>query len=214
MVDRVELVLRHQPLEMRELQRDHAFRREQPGHAGDEVVEVRDLGQHVVADDQIGAPALGDQRIGQGDAEEVDLRRDAFVDRDAGDVGGRLDAEHGHAERQEMLQQIAVIARKLDHQAVRAEAEPVLDHLAIGLGVRDPARGVGREVGVLAEDLLRAHVLLQLDQKAGPAHQRVQGEVGLHRVELARRQKALAERRHAEVDEGTLEPAAAQPAPA
>ena len=76
-VDRVELVLRHQPLEMRELQRDHALRREQPGHAGDEVVEVGDLRQDVVADDQIRPPAFGDQGVRQLDAEEVDARRDA-----------------------------------------------------------------------------------------------------------------------------------------
>jgi hypothetical protein len=37
-------------------------------------------------------------------------------------------------------------------------------------------------------------------------------EVGLHRVDLAGREEALAQRRHAEVDEGVLEGATAQPA--
>ena len=71
-------------------------------------------------------------------AEEVDPRRNALVDRHLGDVGGRLDAEHGNAERQKVLKQVAVVARELDDQAVRAETEARRDHLAIGLGVRDP----------------------------------------------------------------------------
>ena len=39
-----------------------------------------------------------------------------------GDVGGRLDAEHRHAQRQEVLQQIAVVAGELDDEAVGAQA--------------------------------------------------------------------------------------------
>ena len=80
-IDRVELVLRHQSLEMRELQGDDAFRLEQAGHARDEVVEVGHLSQHVVADDQIRAFAFGDQRVRQLDAEESDARRNTVVDR-------------------------------------------------------------------------------------------------------------------------------------
>ena len=96
-------------------------------HAGDEVVEVGHLRQHVVADDEVGLRALGDQLLGEPRAEEIDAasgrpsRRPRF-----GDVGRRLDAEHGHAERQEVLQQIAVVAGQLDHQAVgrRGRAAP------------------------------------------------------------------------------------------
>ena len=100
---------------------------EQARHAGDEVVEVGHLGQHVVADDEIGR--AGPRRrsaLGERDAEELDPGRDALGERDLGHVGGRLDAEHGHAERQEVLQQIAVVAGQLDDQAVRPEPEPLL----------------------------------------------------------------------------------------
>ena len=124
-VDRVELVLRHQPLEVRKLQRDHAFRLQQERHAGDEVVEVGHLGQDVVADDQIGALPSATSASASATPKNSTLRRNALVDRDLGDVGGRFDAEHRHAERQEMLQQIAVVARELDDQAVRSEAEPL-----------------------------------------------------------------------------------------
>ena len=211
-VDGVELVLRDQPLQVRELERDDALRLEQERHAGDEVVEVRHLRQHVVADDEVGPLALGDELGRQPLAEELDPARYALLHRDLGDVGGRLDAEHRHAQRQEVLQQIAVVAGQLDHQAVGPKPQPLRDRLAVGLGVLHPARRVGREVGVLAEDVLRAHVLLELDQEALSAHQRMQREVRLHGVELVTRQKALAQRRHAEVDECMLQCRAAKAA--
>ena len=42
---------------------------------------------------------------------------------DRGDVRGGLDAEHRHARRHEVLEQVAVVAAELDDQAVRAETE-------------------------------------------------------------------------------------------
>ena len=121
------------------------------------------------------------------------------------DVGRRLDAEDGHAERQEVLQQVAVVAGQLDDEAVGPESEPLRDHLAVGLGVRDPGGRVGREIGVLPEDVLRADILLELDQEALAADQHMQREVRLHRVELVAREEALAQRRHAEIDERVLQ---------
>ncbi len=84
--------------------------------------------------------------------------------------------------------------------------------VAVLAAVLQPARGVGREVRVLAEDLFTAHVLLELDQVAPAAHEHVQRIERLHLVELLLREIALAERRHAEVDERVLERRAAEPA--
>ena len=89
---------------MRELERDDALRRQQELHGGDEVVEVGHLRQDVVADDEIGALALGDEALGQCGAEELHQRGNIAAARGFGHVGGRLDAEHGHAQGQEMLQ--------------------------------------------------------------------------------------------------------------
>src|SRR5205085_6743696 len=69
-----------------------------------------------------------------------------------------------------------------------------------------------REVRVLGEDVLRSDVLRQLDEVTGLADAHVQRIEGLHRVELVRAQEALAERRHAEVDDGTAERRAAEAA--
>ncbi len=120
-VDRVQLVLVDQPHQVRELDGDDAARREQHLHAADEVVEVGHVGEHVVGGDQVGLAALGEPRRGL-DAEERDLGRDALGDRDLGDVGGRLDAEHGHAALGEVLQQVAVVAGELDDLALQPRA--------------------------------------------------------------------------------------------
>ena len=58
MVDGVELVLLDQADQMREFERDDTLRLQEDLHAGDEVVEIRNLRQHVVADDQIGLDPL------------------------------------------------------------------------------------------------------------------------------------------------------------
>ena len=79
MVDGVELVLRDQALQMRELERDDTLRLEQALHAGDEVVEVGHLRQHVVADDEVGLLALGGEPLGKRRAEELDQRRHAAL---------------------------------------------------------------------------------------------------------------------------------------
>ena len=95
-------------------------------HAGDEVVEVGHLGQHVVADQQVGAVPLAARAGSRARrAEELDeRRRPRCSTRAFGDVGGRLDAEHRNAVLDEVLQQVAVVARELDDQRLLgAEAE-------------------------------------------------------------------------------------------
>ena len=51
-------------------------------------------------------------------AEELDQRRDPLRLGDPGHVGRRLDAQHGDAPLDEILQQIAVVAGDLDHPAL------------------------------------------------------------------------------------------------
>ena len=59
MVDRVELVVLDQAQQVRHLDGHHALRGKQDLHAADEVVEVGNVGHHVVGRDQVGAAALG-----------------------------------------------------------------------------------------------------------------------------------------------------------
>ena len=67
--------------------------------------------------------------------------------------------------------------------------------------VGDPGVRVRREVRVLREDLLRGDELLELHQQAALADPHVQRIERLHRARPLGRHIALAQRRHAEVDE-------------
>ena len=131
-----------------------------------EVVGPGHLGEHVGPADQVGLLALRRQLARRPLAEERDQGRDALLDGHLRHVGRRLDAEDGDALLHEVLQQVAVVARDLDHEAVLPEAEPLRDHVRVAAHVLDPAVGVRGEVGVLGEDRLRADVLLELHQEA------------------------------------------------
>ncbi len=60
-VDRVPLVVGHEAHQVRELHRDDAAGLEQDLHAGDEVVEVGHVGEHVVAEQQVGGGLAGER---------------------------------------------------------------------------------------------------------------------------------------------------------
>ena len=119
-VDRVELGPFEQPLNVRELEREQAVRRQQPGKALDEVVEVGDLGEDVVAGDQVGPAARCDELVGELHAEEACERRDALGVGHRRDVLGGLDPEDPDLPVAEVLEQVAVVAGDLDDEARRA----------------------------------------------------------------------------------------------
>ena len=142
-IDGVELVEFDEFQEMGKLHRQHPLGLQCKLQAGDEVVDVGDVGENVVADQEVGLGAIGCQDLGGFGAEEPDQGRDALLLGDFGDVRRRLDAEDRYALGLEVLQQIAVVAGDLDDLAMGAEAEP-RDHLVgIALGVAEPAVGVG-----------------------------------------------------------------------
>jgi hypothetical protein len=100
-----------------------------------------------------------------------------------------------------VLEQVAVVAGDLDHAVLPSERVSVDHRLRVAPRVLHPGVRVGREVRVLGEDLIGRHVLGQLHQQAALADPHVKRIEGLHRVEALERQKALAERRHPEVEE-------------
>ena len=74
----------------------------------------------------------------------------------------------------------------------RHQVEACADHLDIRSRVLDPGGGVGGEVGVLAEDLVRRHELRELDEQAARAEAGVQWVEALRRLEPFSRDHALA----------------------
>ena len=132
--------------------------------------------------------------------------------RHARDVGGRLDAERRDPSLHDVLQQVAVVARELHHETARVEPESLDRHLDVIAGVRDPRIGVRGEIRVLAEDRLSSDELLELHEQAALADLGVQRIERLHRGHAIRRHVALAQRRHAEVDERVSKRRAAEAA--
>ena len=63
MVDRIELVVLDQTLQMRKFERNDAFGLQKQADAGHEVVEIGNLGQHVIADDEIRLLAASDKVV-------------------------------------------------------------------------------------------------------------------------------------------------------
>ena len=180
MIDRVELPLRHQAEQVVELQRDHAARFEQDAKAGDEVVEVRHVGQHVIGHDQMRTPARGGQLAGHVRAEESHHGGDAPADRLFGDVGGRLDAQRVHPFRHQVLEQVAVVARDLDDAIPSVQVQTRGDHVGVGLRMPEQRRRIRREVLVVGtEDRFRIGEDLELHQTAGRTEERAKRIVRL-----------------------------------
>ena len=86
-IDGVELVALDQPHEVRKFHGQRAGGLEQQRQAGDEIVEVGHVGEHVVANqtDRPWRPSA-DQLLGQLNAEEAHQRRHAHRFRRLGDV--------------------------------------------------------------------------------------------------------------------------------
>ncbi len=118
-----------------------SLRREQLSEPGHEIVEIGNVGQHIVGDDQVGGPALGlEFRRGLA-AEESDDRLQSVVPlRRLGAVRRRVDAERRDAAPQEILQQVAVVARHFDHARRWPQFEPIDCHRREALGMFQPGR--------------------------------------------------------------------------
>src|SRR6516164_1746897 len=114
-IDRVELILVDDPFKMEKLQCDHTVGREQMRQSCGEVVEIRDLRQHIVGDDEIWLPTLGHELLCQLQAKKLDESGNILSARRFGHIGGWLDANYRNAQRQEMLKQVSVVASDLNH---------------------------------------------------------------------------------------------------
>ena len=159
------------------------------------------MSEYVVGDQQVRLAALGNEAGRELPAEELDHGLDPPFPGRLRDVGRGLDPQRGYAALDDVLEQVAVVAGQLDHLAVLPQPE-ALDHGGhVVARVGDPGIRIGREVCVLGEDRLRRHQLLELYEQALLADPHVQRIEGLHRPQLLQGDVALAQRRHAEVDE-------------
>ena len=192
----------HQPQQVRKLQRQRALRRKHLAQAGDEIVDVRHMGEHVVAQHQVAAAPPGDEAAREVQAEELAEAFDAARARRGGRACGGLDADAGNVALLQVLQQVAVVRRHLHHQRARPQGQP-LHHLPnIVARMRQPRGRVGREVHIVAaEQRLGALDLVQLHQAAFGTGQRPQWQVRLAPLQRIGIEKGVRRRSAAQVDE-------------
>ena len=168
--------------------------------------------KHIVAEYQVGVAVLFDNPGRIAAAMKRHIGSDTLVARHLGDIRCRLDPQHAHAGRDEMLQQVAVVAGDFDDQVIFRQFETLAHRLGVATRMFHPGIGVRRKIRVFAEKFRRRRELFQLHQKAGVANARMQRKKRLHGVQIGPLDMCLTQRRHSEIDERRQFGRAAEPA--
>ncbi len=205
-IDRVELPLRDQLQQMGKFQRDRATGLERNRKATGEIIDVRDMGIDVVAQDQIRLAALGGQTLRQGFTEELTQHGDPQSLSGGGGAGRGLDPQAGNPSRAHVLQQVAIVAGHLNHQTGGIKPQ-VLNHLAaIQRRMRDPAgRGAGKVGVVMGEESIGRGKVLGLHQPAAITDLDPQREGQLGLTQIGRRKIGIGRGREAQIKKAMLE---------
>ncbi len=175
MVDRVELGLREQRHEGRILHGHHRRGLAEHREPSDEVVQVRDVRQHVVGHDQAGCPCSSTTSSAVRRPKNAVIVGTPAADAMAATFAAGSTPRTRTPERRELAQQVAVVAGDLD-DAVRSRSSSSRPCLGVRLGVRQPRRADRGQVGVVPEDPLGPHELADLPETAGRADAQVQRE--------------------------------------
>ncbi len=179
---------------------------------GDKIVEIGNMSQYVVSDEQVRPAELCGEFARHARTEEAADGGHSLGNCGGGDIGCGLDPEHRNSLGDEMLQQIAVVARDLHHQAAARDAQMGTGQFAVAPRMLNPAVGEGGEVRVLAEDVLGSNELRELHQQAVLADVGVQRIIRLHLVKLCSGDVRLTQRRHSQIGERMAERLAAEAA--
>src|SRR3990172_401964 len=202
MINRIELVLIHQPHQMWKLHGNDAVGLEQDLHPAHEIVQPRYVGQHVVAHQEIGSYAFGYEFTSRLLSEELDNGGDPSLHGCAGHIGCGLDTEDRYSFGNEVLQKVTVIAGDFYDPPPRAQSKTLDYHVSIGAGVLEPGFGIRRKVRVVREDRFWTDNLVELDEKTEIAHIRMERIKRLHLVQLGCFQEVVGKRRGPQVHKG------------
>src|SRR5262245_64809808 len=122
-IDGVDLELGDHVANIWRLDHGNTIRLEHLLEPTDKRIGIGNVSKHVMGVYNIGKLPLGCESSSKILIEELDQRWNPFCrDSELGDVGGGFDAENRNPPGLVELQQISVIARHLDHQALRTEA--------------------------------------------------------------------------------------------
>ena len=185
---------------------------EQDLHPRDEVVEVGDVREHVVAEQQVGGGLARDARRRSRVPKNSTSVGMPFSKRDLGDVGGRLDAEHGD---------LALAGRTAaGSRRWRRSRRPGCRRR--GRGARSSARRSARSAPASSRSTRRSRRSRRRSARASrtpraapgsiAAHEGPQRVERLHRVRALGRQVGVGQRRHPEVGEDVIQGCVAEAA--
>src|ERR1700722_1535759 len=197
---------------MRKLHSDYAAGFQQNLHSSNKTVQIRDLGQDVIAQQEICFYVARRKFLGALSIEKLHESWHAFLDSNGGYIGCWFNPQNGYPSSHKILQKVTVIARELNHLTLRAERETVDHFFCVILRVRKPTFRIRREIGVLAKNRLHTHVFLELHQEAVLADQHMKGVKRLHLIQLLNTQITLAQGRHSQIDKGMSHAGAAKTA--
>ena len=163
MIDGVVLVALNQPEEMRDFDADATFVSYEGSQSLTEVDDVRHVGEHIVGNDEVSL-SVSDGHIHAGLlAEEHDLGLNAPA---ASDLERWRLARYKRANTTSdaVLQKVSVVAGHFDHKRAGSEIQGLDGVLDEPPCVGHPGVGVGREVGIVGEDVFRRYVRGKLNQ--------------------------------------------------
>ncbi len=148
-IDRIEFDMLHQRQQVRHFEHCDAVILQDVTNAANEAIGVLYMRQDVVAVDDVGAAVFLRHLLRQLLGEEGAQRAHADLLRIGGRAIGRVDAEHRNAPLDIVLEQVAVIARQLDHEAVRVQTALVGARHRIGPRMGQQRGREGREIGIV-----------------------------------------------------------------
>ena len=202
-IDRVELAVLDQVDHVGHLEnRDPAGLLQQNGYPRHQAIEVRHMGEHVIGDDQIGGATLGPEPAGEGAPEEILERRHSGLDGGCGRCRRGIDAEHGNAALDEVLQHVAVVAGDLDHQGFGIEFQARDQLLGIAAGMAEQGARHRREIRVVpAKQDLGIDGLGDLDQAALRTEHQGERDGDVRLCQLLLGQQPIRKRARAEAED-------------
>ena len=101
------------------------------------------MGKHIIAENQVGSTAFGENHLGGCSAKVIDASLNAFLPGCLRGLRGGIDAQARYALGDEILQEIAVVGSHLDDEGLFPKAEPLHCHVRIPSSMIDRTAGVG-----------------------------------------------------------------------
>ena len=179
---------------MRKLHGDDSAGFEQALHARYEVIQIRHMGQNIVAEQKVRLTILGDDLVRAAASRESTPRCEYPCPAPLWRRSPPLDAEYRYTGSDKVLQQVAVVTGDLEDQTSRPKLKRSRINTLYLTCVLHPAVGIGGKVGVFVKDVGRRDIFFQLHQEAALTDPGVQGIERLHVIELMPFDVRLAQR--------------------